>query len=78
MGRWDIDDDMRLLDRASTNTVERTTPRDRIWIAYVDAERTLQGFGTFLDQYRVRRHLCGAERLARSDPTRVYESAHIP
>ena len=25
---------------------------DRIWIAYVDAERTLQGFETFLDQYR--------------------------
>ena len=24
----------------------------RIWIAYVDAERTLQGFETFLDQYR--------------------------
>jgi hypothetical protein len=26
---------------------------DPIWIAYVDAERTLQGFKTFLDQYRV-------------------------
>jgi hypothetical protein len=25
---------------------------DRLWIAYVDAERTLQGFETFLDQYR--------------------------
>ena len=25
---------------------------DRIWIAYVDAERTLQGFETFLDKYR--------------------------
>jgi hypothetical protein len=25
---------------------------DRIWIAYVDAERTLQGFETFLGQYR--------------------------
>jgi len=25
---------------------------DRIWIAYVDAARTLQGFETFLDQYR--------------------------
>jgi hypothetical protein len=25
---------------------------DRIWIAYVDAERTLQGFETFLEQYR--------------------------
>ncbi len=25
---------------------------ERIWIAYVDAERTLQGFETFLDQYR--------------------------
>lgn len=25
---------------------------DRIWIAYVDAERTLQGFETFLDRYR--------------------------
>jgi hypothetical protein len=25
---------------------------DRIWIAYVDAERTLQGFETLLDQYR--------------------------
>jgi hypothetical protein len=24
----------------------------RLWIAYVDAERTLQGFETFLDQYR--------------------------
>jgi hypothetical protein len=24
----------------------------RVWIAYVDAERTLQGFQTFLDQYR--------------------------
>ena len=24
----------------------------RLWIAYVDAERTLQGFQTFLDQYR--------------------------
>lgn len=24
---------------------------DRIWITYVDAERTLQGFETFLDQY---------------------------
>ena len=23
-----------------------------LWIAYVDAERTLQGFQTFLDQYR--------------------------
>ena len=28
----------------------RTIPR--LWIAYVDAERTLQGFETFLDQYR--------------------------
>ena len=25
---------------------------DRVWIVYVDAERTLQGFETFLDQYR--------------------------
>jgi len=25
---------------------------DRLWIAYVDAERTLEGFETFLDQYR--------------------------
>jgi hypothetical protein len=24
----------------------------RLWIAYIDAERTLQGFETFLDQYR--------------------------
>jgi hypothetical protein len=24
----------------------------RVWIAYVDTERTLQGFQTFLDQYR--------------------------
>ena len=26
--------------------------RSRLWFAYVDAERTLQGFETFLDQYR--------------------------
>jgi hypothetical protein len=24
----------------------------RVWITYVDSERTLQGFQTFLDQYR--------------------------
>ena len=27
---------------------------ERIWIAYVDAERTLQGFETFLDQCATR------------------------
>ena len=26
--------------------------QSRLWIAYVDAERTLGGFETFLDQYR--------------------------
>ena len=55
---------------------------DRIWIAYVDAARTLQGFETFLDQYRallasdaVGSDICGAHGVARRDPERVHQGA---